>query len=66
MDFTAFASAFGIPATVTNSQEEFSQAFAAAWERQGPSMIIANIATDDLVSPMIAPGGAMDAYVDVK
>ncbi|MDF2874043.1 MAG: ilvB, partial [Sporomusa sp.] len=37
MDFTAFASAFGIPATVTNSQEEFSQAFAAAWERQGPS-----------------------------
>ncbi|WP_414714865.1 biosynthetic-type acetolactate synthase large subunit [Sporomusa sp.] len=66
MDFTAFASAFGIPATVTNSPDEFSQAFAAAWQRPGPSMIIANIATDDLVSPMIAPGGAMDSYVDVE
>jgi acetolactate synthase-1/2/3 large subunit len=66
MDFEAFAKAFGIPAAVASSPDEFSKAFAAAWKRQGPSLIVANIATDDLVTPMIAPGGAMDAYVDVK
>ncbi|CVK19270.1 Acetolactate synthase large subunit [Sporomusa sphaeroides DSM 2875] len=66
MDFSAFAAAFGIPAAVTNCREEFSQAVAAAWERPGPSLIVANIATDDLVTPMIAPGGTMDAYVEVK
>lgn len=66
MDFASFAKAFGIPAAVTNSTDEFRQAFAEAWNRQGPSLIVVNIATADLVTPMIAPGGAMDAYVDVK
>ncbi|XFO69091.1 Acetolactate synthase large subunit [Sporomusa silvacetica DSM 10669] len=65
MDFKAFASAFNIPATVTNSLAEFSEAFAAAWQRQGPGLIVANIATDDLVTPMIAPGGSMDEYVNM-
>ena len=66
MDFKAFASAFSIPATVTNTPAEFSEALAAAWQRQGPGLIVANIATDDLVTPMIAPGGAMDEYVDMN
>ena len=65
MDFKAFASAFNIPATVTNSLAEFSEAFAAAWQRQGPGLIVANIATNDLVTPMIAPGGSMDEYVNM-
>lgn len=65
MDFTAFAAAFGIPGVVTSSQAEFSQAFAQAWERQGPTLIVVNIDTNDLVSPMIAPGGAMDCYVNL-
>ncbi|WP_370516733.1 biosynthetic-type acetolactate synthase large subunit [Sporomusa sp. KB1] len=65
MDFKAFASAFTIPATVTNSLAEFSEAFAAAWQRQGPGLIVANIATNDLVTPMIAPGGSMDEYVNM-
>ena len=63
MDFKAFASAFNIPAAVTNTPAEFSEAFAAAWQRKGPGLIVANIATADLVTPMIAPGGAMDEYV---
>ncbi len=66
MDFSAFANAFGIPATVTNTADEFCSALSMAWERQGPSMIVANIAVDDMVSPMIAPGGAMDAYVETE
>lgn len=64
MDFAAFAAAFGIPAAVTNTEQEFSQALAAAWNRPGPSLIVANIATGDLVTPMIAPGGSMDSYVN--
>lgn len=66
MDFSAFAAAFGIPAAVASSQDEFSQAVTAACKRQGPSLIVANIATADLVTPMIAPGGAMDSYVDIE
>lgn len=63
MDFKAFASAFRIPAAVTNSPAEFREAFATAWQRQGPGLIVANIATEDLVTPMIAPGGSIDDYV---
>lgn len=66
MDFTAFAAAFGLPAAVANTPSEFSQALNAAWERPGPSLLVANIATADLVTPMIAPGGAMDSYVDMQ
>lgn len=65
MDFKAFASAFSIPAAVTNTPAEFSEALADAWQRQGPGLIVANIATEDLVIPMIAPGGAMDEYVNM-
>lgn len=65
MDFTAFAGAFGIPAAVANTSDEFRQAFATAVKQSGPSLIVANIATNDMVTPMIAPGGAMDTYVDV-
>jgi acetolactate synthase-1/2/3 large subunit len=63
MDFKAFASAFSIPAAVTNTPGEFREALTTAWQRKGPGLIVANIATEDLVTPMIAPGGAMDEYV---
>lgn len=66
MDFSAFAAAFGIPAAVANTQAEFSQALAAAIERQGASLLVVNIDTEDLVTPMIAPGGAMDCYIDLE
>lgn len=63
MDFAAFAAAFGVPAAVTNTPAEFREAFAAAWQRSGPGLIVANIATADLVTPMVAPGGSIDDYV---
>lgn len=66
MDFSAFAAAFGIPAAVANNQAEFSQALTAAIERQGASLLVVNIDTEDLVTPMIAPGGAMDSYIDLE
>lgn len=66
MDFSAFAAAFGIPAAVANTPQEFSQALAAAIERQGASLLVVNIDTEDLVTPMIAPGGAMDCYIDLE
>lgn len=66
MDFSVFAAAFGIPAAVANTQAEFSQALTAAIERQGASLLVVNIDTEDLVTPMIAPGGAMDSYIDLE
>ncbi len=66
MDFSAFAAAFGIPAAVANTPEEFSQALAAAIERRGASLLVVNIDMEDLVTPMIAPGGAMDCYIDLE
>ncbi|MDU4962169.1 MAG: biosynthetic-type acetolactate synthase large subunit [Sporomusaceae bacterium] len=65
VDFTAFAQAFGVKAAVANSLDEFDQAFAAAAADCVPRVIVANIAVDDMVTPMLLADSALDAYVDL-
>lgn len=65
VDFTAFAAAFGVPAVQTASWQDFARAFADAMAADGPRVIIADIAADDLVTPMVPPGGAINAYLDI-
>ncbi|MCX7779875.1 MAG: biosynthetic-type acetolactate synthase large subunit [Negativicutes bacterium] len=65
VDFTAFAGAFGIKAMVASSPDEFAQAFALALKTTGPVVIVANIATDDLVTPMTVPGTGVNQFVSI-
>ncbi|MDT8903470.1 biosynthetic-type acetolactate synthase large subunit [Anaeroselena agilis] len=65
VDFTAFAAAFGIPAATADTPREFAAAFAAALAAPGPRVIVANIAAQDLVTPMVPPGAAINAYLDI-
>ncbi len=65
VDFTAFAAAFGIDAVVADTPREFAAAFAAALAAPGPRVIVANIAAEDLVTPMVPPGAAINAYLDI-
>ncbi len=65
VDFTAFAAAFGIPAATADTPQEFAAAFAAALASSGPRVIVANIAAEDLVTPMVPPGAAINAYLDI-
>lgn len=66
MDFTAFAGVFGIPGRRVATPAEFSEAFAAAWAAGGPAVIVAEIDQQELVTPMIAPGAALNEFVPVK
>ncbi len=65
VDFTAFAAAFGIGAATADTPQEFAAAFAAALASPGPRVIVANIAPEDLVTPMVPPGAAINAYLDI-
>jgi len=65
VDFTLFAAAFGIPATRADTPAAFAAAFAAALQDPGPRVIVAAIAAEDLVTPMVPPGAAINAYLDI-
>jgi acetolactate synthase I/II/III large subunit len=65
VDFTLFAAAFGVHAAAVSSWQEFAQAFATALASPHPEVIVANIAAEDMVSPMTPPGGAINAYIDI-
>ncbi|HEY3423313.1 MAG TPA: biosynthetic-type acetolactate synthase large subunit [Negativicutes bacterium] len=63
MDFTTFAKAFGIEGVAVDNPEDFVEALAAALADDRPRVIVANIQTEDLVWPMVAPGATLDEYV---
>jgi len=65
VDFTLFAAAFGVHAVAASSWQEFAQAFATALASPNPEVIVANIAPEDMVSPMTPSGGAINAYIDI-
>ena len=65
VDFTAFAAAFGVAAVRAETPAAFAAAFAAALQSPGPRVIIATIAAEDLVTPMVPPGAAINAYLDI-
>ncbi len=66
MDFTALAAVCGIPGRRAATPAEFAAAFAAAWQSGGPAVLVAEIKREDLVTPMIAPGAALNEFVHVK
>jgi acetolactate synthase-1/2/3 large subunit len=65
VDFVSFARAFGVQAMSVETTAEFSRAFADAVSARAPRVIVANVATQDMVTPMLAAGAALDQYVDV-
>ncbi|MDD4601144.1 MAG: biosynthetic-type acetolactate synthase large subunit [Negativicutes bacterium] len=62
-DFAAFAASCGIAAVAASTADEFTAAFAWALSLNAPAVIIANIATDLLVEPMVRPGDPIDQFV---
>ncbi|MDR2006975.1 MAG: acetolactate synthase, large subunit, biosynthetic type, partial [Acidaminococcales bacterium] len=48
------------------SREEFLAALAEAREAQGPFLLELSIHPDAMVEPMVAPGAAIDEFVEFK
>ena len=65
VDFTAFAQAFSITATAANTPAEFKNAFAQALAARQPTLIVANVETEELVTPMTMPGNAVNNYLSI-
>jgi len=66
MDFAGLAGVCGISGWRVTTPAEFAAAFAAALAADRPAVIVAEIATGDLVTPMIAPGAALNEFVQVE
>ncbi|VBB06892.1 acetolactate synthase large subunit biosynthetic [Lucifera butyrica] len=64
MDFALYARAFGIEANTVCTREEFSETFATSLQATKPQVIVVKISGKQLVQPMIAPGAALNEYVD--
>jgi acetolactate synthase-1/2/3 large subunit len=64
-DFVGFVKSCGAEGAVVNTKQEFQTIFEQALSRTKPFVIIVNIATEDIVTPMIAPGAKLNEYVDV-
>ena len=63
MDFVTYAKSFGIDGELVDTLEGFEQAYKKAMSKRRPYVIAVKICTDDLVTPMIAPGASLDQYV---
>ncbi|MBQ8352164.1 MAG: biosynthetic-type acetolactate synthase large subunit [Clostridia bacterium] len=64
-DFVKLAEAFGALGVKVETPEAFEKAFAAAQKAGRPTVIDVTIGKDELVLPMLPPGGAID-YIIVK
>ncbi len=65
VNFVAFAAAFGINAVRADTPAAFTAALAAALASPEPQVIVAAIPPADLVTPMVPPGAAINAYLDI-
>ncbi len=63
-NFEAFAKACGAAAFTAFTPAEFCEAFTQALQTQHPAVIVANIAQDQLVKPMVSPGQPIDKFLD--
>lgn len=64
-NFTAFASSCGAAAHTASSQDEFRKAFRHSLQAKVPTVIVANIDQQLLVEPMVSPGEAINAFLDI-
>lgn len=62
-DFVKLAKAFGAEGESVNSLDELSSAFEKAFSYNGPFVIDCAIDKDELVLPMLPPGGSMDDII---
>ncbi len=62
-DFVKLAEAFGAIGVKAETPEEFEKAFAAAQKAGRPTVIDVTIGKDELVLPMLPPGGAIDDII---
>lgn len=62
-DFTALAKAFGADGEAVSTPEELDAAFKTAFQYDGPYIIDCKIDKDELVLPMLPPGGSMDDMI---
>ncbi len=66
-DFVKLCDAFGLPAARATTIEEFEAAFRRAMAHDGPFLIDTLINMDELVLPMLPPGGSVeDIITEVK
>ena len=62
-DFVGFARICGVRAHYAATPPEFAAAFSQALSHEGPTVIVADIATEHMVEPMVRPGGSIDQFV---
>ena len=62
-DFVALAKAFGADGYLAETEVEFKKAFTAAIKANKPVVIDVRIDKDELVLPMLPPGGAIDDII---
>ena len=62
-DFVALAKAFGADGYLAETEVEFKKAFTAAVKANKPVVIDVRIDKDELVLPMLPPGGAIDDII---
>ena len=62
-NFVKLAEAFGAPGVQVSTQEQFEQVFAAALAAGRPTVIEVTIGQDEMVLPMLPPGGAIDDII---
>lgn len=66
-DFVKLAEAFGAKGVRVDSPKQFEEAFKSAYEAEsGPVVIECPISKDELVLPMLPPGGSMDDLIIEK
>jgi acetolactate synthase-1/2/3 large subunit len=62
-DFVALAKAFGADGYLAETEVEFKKAFTAAVKSNKPTVIDVRIDKDELVLPMLPPGGSIDDMI---
>ena len=65
-DFVKVAEGFGLPGKKVSTIDEFRSAFADGYAHEGPFLIDAVIDSDELVLPMMPPGGAGDDIITLR
>ncbi len=61
-DFVKLAEAYGLRGTRVDNMEDFSAAFASAYEAVQPCLIECMLDIDEMVAPMVAPGSPIDTF----
>ncbi len=62
-DFVALARAFGANGVAVNTKDELENALQTAFSQNGPFVIDCAVDKDELVLPMLPPGGSMDEII---